>query len=200
MTAKLLRLLLQNRISLVQNLIVHPKCLYKPIELHLVCYCGVLRDINIKRLCSRMQCEHSGLKITFDLWLLFVLLLSIRNEPGKRHPHAAVGRPLLVQGRCTCPSCHRWLSQSQSFPERREDSRCGETLTWHTNTVHTVRQRRSHLSVYVAISVNVVKVKRPLQLFSQCSSQQYRQTRYKVLAAMGQKTKSDFKKNHSTWT
>lgn len=123
-----------------------------------------------------------------------MLLLSIRNEPGKRHPHAAVGRPLLVQGRCTCPSCHRWLSQSQSFPERREESRCGETLTWRTNTVHTVRQRRSHLSVYVAISVNVVKVKRPLQLFSQCSSQQYRQTHYKVLAAMGQKTKSDFKK------
>ncbi len=96
-----------------------------------------------------------------------------------------MGRLPLEQGRCTCPSCHKWPSQCQSFPERREDSHCGEALDGTQNTACSATTQ-SHLSVYVAISVNVIKVKRPLELFSQCSSQQYRQTHYKVLAAMKQ--------------
>lgn len=35
-------------------------------------------------------------------------------------------------------------------------------------------QRRSHLSVYVSISVNVIKMKRPLQLLPQSAPQQNR--------------------------
>lgn len=64
------------------------------------------------------------------------------------------------------------------------------TLDGTRNTVYNATAQ-SHLPVYVAISVNVVEVERPLELFSQCSSQQYRQTHYKVLAAMKQKTNSE---------
>ncbi len=78
------------------------------------------------------------------------------------------------------------------FLKKREESHCGDTLTINDaqNTVYAVTAQ-SHLSVYVAVSVNVIKVKRPLQLFSQCSSQQYRQTHYKVLVTIRQKTNSD---------
>lgn len=134
-------------------------------------------------------CVNRGFMITCHRWL-FVLILCIRNEPERRHPHAAAGRPPLARGRCTCPSCHKWLSRSQSFPDRGEDSVSGETLQMTHKTLHSVRAQ-SHLPVYVAVSVNVVKVKGPLKLFSQCSSQQDRQTRDKVLAAMGQNTNSD---------
>lgn len=41
---------------------------------------------------------------------------------------------------------------------------------------------RSDLSVDVAVSVNIIKVKRPLQLFPQRSPQQDRQSHHKILS------------------
>lgn len=59
-------------------------------------------------------------------------MLMLCTEPEKRHPHAAVGRLPLVPGRCISPSCHKWPSRSQSFPERREDSHFTFGFKWHT--------------------------------------------------------------------
>lgn len=44
-----------------------------------------------------------------------------------------------------------------------------------------------HLSIYVPVSVNVIQVKRPLQLFPQSPPQQCGQPHHKVLAATGNK-------------
>lgn len=125
------------------------------------------------------------IKKVLDLWLsflLFVLLLSVKDEPEKRRQHAAVERLRLMQGKCTCPSCHRWLSQSPSFPEKKRNIPMRQEMT-HRYIVH--RWAQSHLSVYVSISVDVIEVKCPLKLFSHCPSQQYRQPWHKVLAAVG---------------
>ena len=70
--------------------------------------------------------------------------------------------------------------EKRSYTVQWGVTRCTSQL-WHTVGA------RPHLPVYVAVFVNVVEVKRPLKLFSQCPSQQYRQTRYKVLAASGQR-------------
>lgn len=51
---------------------------------------------------------------------------------------------------------------------------------------HSVRAH-CHLSVYVSISVDVIEVEGPLQLFPHRASQQYGQPCYKVLAAMKQR-------------
>lgn len=109
--------------------------------------------------------------------------LEIRNEPEKRHPHAAVGRRPLVQGRCTCPSCRKSPSRSPSFPVRTGHSQRAETETKDkAQNTNKAPAACSHLSVYVSVSVDVVKVKRPLQLFPQRSPQQSRQPQYEVLS------------------
>lgn len=61
-----------------------------------------------------------------------------------------------------------------------------------------VRAQR-HLSVYVAVPVDVVEVEGPLQLFPDCAAQQYRQPCYKVLTAIRGKhqTLKDSLKKHT---
>lgn len=55
-------------------------------------------------------------------FFVFTLIrFSVRHQPEKRRPHAAAGRLPLALGRCTSPSCRRWLSRSQSFPVRLKD-------------------------------------------------------------------------------
>lgn len=63
----------------------------------------------------------------------------------------------------------------------RQSPNCSET--WADVQTHSGRARH-HLSVDVAISVDVIKVEGPLQLFPHCASQQYGQPCYKVLETM----------------
>lgn len=165
---------------------------------------GALRRSGIwSHFLMTQRCCHTEL-FPFHTKLFYCLLLICVSKkklfsstflflPERRHPHAAAGRLPLKQGKCIFPSCHKSPSQSQSFPEREEKSHWGvrPEVDNINSTECILTAVESHLSVYVAISVNVIQVERPLQLFSQCSSQQCRQTHHKILTESKQKIRSD---------
>lgn len=66
------------------------------------------------------------------------------------------------------------------FLEKRQRPHCSETLA--DVQTHNARAQH-HLSVYISISVDVIKVEGPLQFFLHCAPQQYGQPCYKVLEA-----------------
>lgn len=147
---------------------------------------------------SHKLCKHNGFKnhpsllkyLTFDFRLCSSHALEINLKKGV---HVLLGdvsfqRRVGVLAHHVINGSHD-LSHFLKGEKIRTTMRLGLQMTH--KTPYTMRGPRSHLSVYVAVSVDVVKVKRPLELFSQGSSQQYGQTRDEVLAATRQKANSD---------